>query len=1197
MSGTKLCRVSSGLGLSFLAVIVLGGPSLVADDEPSPEREAKVAAQCGEAAALLRAGKTKEARDLMTPLVKDPRLARSRSHGLALYYHGFASFLLQDYLAAGRSLGQLAPFAEQAFGSHARYLLARVYHREDERAEAAVQYERVLADYDSMRKNATEALEKPEKLNPEQKAKLEALANVPPPEHVARAGFYLGLLHYEGGRFPDAQVRLADFLARNPKSPFVADAQFYQGCCAVHLRQFPEAIQTLQALADKESALAGPAFLWLAKALVASADPDDEEGYQPALKRAIAALRQAVEKSTKDRRGAALLELADVYQMANQPDEAAAIYGRMFDEHSMPRRDEELLQHRVTALHLAGRYDESDKLAVQFEKRYPKGLLLPEVLFRRAESAAARPGGAGLAEAAQLYRLVADKYPEFVHAQRARLGLARMHYRKGEFEVARGLLEKIPQPERSGDLAIVPYLLADCLIRLAPAKADDALASGRLQEALGTAATLSGDFTSTNPDSPLAADALLRLGLCQQRLAAVMAQEEERKKLFEAARSSYERALVEYPLHEVGPTAAFARARCIAMAGDANEAIKRLQAFATGALKKEPVAPLALLHLAELIGAQENKAADAVRILTVCRQRHESALVADPVRAAWAPLIQYRHGITLMEASQFDEARTVFDHLRRLERGSVVAVEAVLCWGEALRDGGYQRIEKANQVLATPNLPPAEIERAKRDVETGQRMVRDAARYFQAQADEWKSNDGGGDIRARLLYEAIWMERTAANEEQAAARDKIREERRAQREREIAEQTPEGQQPPAVAPFDVPPADVPIQPAEKKARALYQALLDGFSDLPLANAARLELGEMHAERGEHELAIKLLAEALDKEPPADLSDKLRLRLATCHAARGDLKSALAQLDMVARAPENPLAGQAQWRAGECQIRQENLEGAIQRLALFRDQEAFQNMGGVSDGALIRLGQVLARLKKWEQSRNAHAQVLSRFPDSPWAPEARLGLGWGWQRQKDYAKALEAYAQVPLDQPTEMAARARVLIGVCKVALGQYAEAMDVLLAVPANYDAPELSAFALVEAAHTASQLNQPGEAEKLLRRVVRGYPKSPWAEIAQERLRTPSETPPHDVQSAATLLAPETKQLPPLEMLGHQQAVRSALDDAVEIAYQAAILSRKPPERPGPVPFTRLTLPEPFEHQQLIPLRIEQAAERLPEN
>src|SRR5262249_54482885 len=187
-------------------------------------------------------------------------------------------------------------------------------------------------------------------------------------------------------------------------------------------------------LAEKESALAGPALLWLGKAHAASADPDDEEGYQPALRRAIAALRLAVEKSTKYRLGTALLELADVHQMADQPDEAAAVYPRMLEERAMPRRDEALLQRLITALHLAGRYDESDKSAAQFEKRYPKSLLLPEVLFRRAESAAMRPSGAGLAEAAKLYRLVADKYPEFVHAQRARMGLARMHYSKGELD-------------------------------------------------------------------------------------------------------------------------------------------------------------------------------------------------------------------------------------------------------------------------------------------------------------------------------------------------------------------------------------------------------------------------------------------------------------------------------------------------------------------------------------------------------------------------------------------------------------------------------------------------------------------------------------------------------------------------------------------------------------------------------------------
>src|SRR6516165_6982184 len=102
MSGTRLCHVTGRFGIPFFALVVLGGPSLIAEDEPSTAREAQVTAQCGEAAALLRAGKAKEARDLLMPLVKDPQLAHSRSRGLVLYYHGFASFLLQDYFEIGR---------------------------------------------------------------------------------------------------------------------------------------------------------------------------------------------------------------------------------------------------------------------------------------------------------------------------------------------------------------------------------------------------------------------------------------------------------------------------------------------------------------------------------------------------------------------------------------------------------------------------------------------------------------------------------------------------------------------------------------------------------------------------------------------------------------------------------------------------------------------------------------------------------------------------------------------------------------------------------------------------------------------------------------------------------------------------------------------------------------------------------------
>ena len=47
-----------------------------------------------------------------------------------------------------------------------------------------------------------------------------------------------------------------------------------------------------------------------------------------------------------------------------------------------------------------------------------------------------------------------------------------------------------------------------------------------------------------------------------------------------------------------------------------------------------------------------------------------------------------------------------------------------------------------------------------------------------------------------------------------------------------------------------------------------------------------------SERGEHDAAIKQLKEALDKEPPQELTDKVRVRLGDCLLRKGDIKAAV-----------------------------------------------------------------------------------------------------------------------------------------------------------------------------------------------------------------------------------------------------------------------------------------------------------------
>jgi cellulose synthase operon protein C len=1171
-----------------------------------PAFEWAACCRCCQAEMLLRSGKTEPARSAVAPFLDDPLLVRSHYRAAALYYHGFACFLLKDYLAAGRSLNLLAPFDQQDFGSPARYLLGRVHHLADERHEAALQYQAVLDDYEEQKKNAAEALKQPETLknDPGAKARLQALVDEPPPGFVVRAGFCLGVLEFEDGRFNEARVAFQNCAAQTRLPALAAEARLCAGFCEVRLGQFAEAMHSLRPLADKETPQTAEALLWLGKAQAGSANPEDEENYEPTLKTAVETLRRAADHyrgrpGAMDRLGEVLLELADTEQLARRYHEAAALYGEVLRDDLLPRRGEEVLQRQLTALNLAGDYRASDELCTRFQKSYPKNILLPEVVFRSAENswfqarAADRQAAAALRdEAARRYRLVIDRYPEFEQVNLARHGLALAHYHKGAFDKTREVLESIQVPDRHGELAVVPYLLAECLIRSAPTKIDDALAAGRLSEQLNAAVEMLGEFVGDQPDSPLVPDALLRLGFCQQRLAAVLSQPEEQNKLRDAARGSYETILLDYPWNELQPQAAHQRAKLLAQANPL-DGINRLRRFTAEPLRKSSITPLALLSMATLLRGQEGRAWEAAAILGQYRKQHEKTLLGDPSRASWVPLLQYHHAVTLKESGKPTEARVLFEELMKQYPERPEAAEAKLRWGQCRWDEGWQQIDQANQKLGAADTKPAEAAAAQKALEQGQKITHEAADYFEKQAAQLKDNEAVADLRARLLYEAALCQRAYADEQVGDARGKIQSELQKKLHEEVARRTTEGEPVPDVPPPEVALARVELQPAEKKARTLYRELIDAFPDTPLAVEARLELAEAQADREDFAPAVKLLAEAIDREPPAEMTDRLRLRLGMCQMGRGDLKAALTQFNAVAARADSPWAGQGHYRSAECLMQAGDWKGAVEHLALFRDKEAFQNLGGLSDRALLRLGHALARLQQWDKSREAFEQLIARFDDSPWVNAARYGIGWVWQRQQEYDKAIAAYTPAASDANTETGVRSRVQIGICLFEQKKYAEAAAKFeeAAQPLFAD---LGALALLAAAAAHDRLKEREQAEKLLQRVLHDVPDSPWATAARQRLKPGNAPPPHELPEAVRLLTPDLDPAP-LDPLGQPQSDRASLDDPTEEQSLAAALNRAPPERAAPAPPLRLVVPDPYENHRAVQNKIPADDDHLP--
>jgi TolA-binding protein len=1085
-----------------------------------PEVEWAARARCELAEALIRQGKPKEAQAAAAPFTKDAMLSRSLCRNQGLYYHGYASLLIKDLPAAEKSLALLAPFRDPVFGNHARYLLARAHHLADDRTEAAAHYEGVISDYQQAKAAAGKlAAQEAKKLqtDPIFRAELEALLKGPVPDHVGRSQFYLGVLMYEGGKLPDARARLGDFLKMFPKTPLRTDAELRIGFCQVQMKEYADAIKTLTPLVDRESRLADQVLFWLGKAQAGTApDPvTNPKGHEQTIAAAVNTLRQAADRAQKlqdqdpearSRRAEIQLEIADQLQRIRQPKESTTLYNQILNEKLLPEREEEITHRLAVALHLATDYNESDKVCQRFRDKFTVSALTPAVLFCAAENSFFRVVAAEknpsvaerkkqlpplFDEAIKRYTVVVEKYPEYAKINLARYSLGLTWYRKGDLDKAQHVLADIPMADRTSDLKLTSYLIADSILRQVPAVLpEDAIAAGKMEEQLKGCVDLLDNYVSTHPRDYQVGEALIKMGLCYQRLAMLTSQPPQRAKALAAARAAYERLFA--PDFKGIPEAAqavFERAKVMAMAGDANGAINELRRFTSDPLRQyTQFAPMAMIQLATLLRGQ-NKAAEAADVMAKAREQHEGNLAKDPERASWVGLMRYHQGVALREAGKLPEARGHFDSVTKTAGDRPEASEAALRLGQCLKDEGQQRLEAAVKLRASPKKE----EQAKADAikADGIKTLHEAVTFLEGHAEKLKKQEPRQDVCARMLYDAAWGARVLAGPEVESARAKAAQ--------ELMKKVggPSAKSPLPEVPLD----KLPIQPSEKRARGLYQALIDGFPDAAIATEARFELAELLADRLEHDAAVRLLNDVLDKEPSQELTEKVRLRLGGIQAAKGNLKAAIAQFDAVAQNPKSTLAGWAHYRAGEALLHDKQTDAAIKRLALFRDQPQFQNVPGVSDRALLRLGYAYALTKAWDPSRQAYERLVGAFPNSPWLDEARYGIGWAFQQQKNYDAAVNVYTQVTSRTAAEVAARSQLQIGLCRLEQKRYADAVTALLVIPFTYDYPELKAAARFEAARAYAEQNQLDMARKQLEVLMQEFPGTPWAEAAKERL------------------------------------------------------------------------------------------------
>ncbi|HEX7901742.1 MAG TPA: tetratricopeptide repeat protein [Planctomycetota bacterium] len=595
----------------MLTILTLCATVLAQDDA--------LKAPCDQAAAHLAAGKAKDALAVLQPLLKTAAgPSKDRFH----YYLGLAAFGENNDLLAGRALSRLAPFENPLYAAHARYLLGRVHHRAGEATEAAMNYDAVPAAFE----------------------KMPPAAKNPVPDFVGDALFHSAVLLYEQKAFSDALARFVLVLQKEKRPALLDEARLRAGLCQVRADQPAEAVKTLQPLLAHPK-LARAARWWSARA---AANPAEAVEH---LKKALEAPEVVNGPDVPELQ----LALGDALERAGKPAEAVDVYKKL------PPGEASLA--RLSGAHASAKQlKEAEAVAQRFEKEYPASPLLSGVLLRLADGAfleaQAAPSPAAFEAVIQRYERVLSSPQGNVARYRTALAL----YRLDKIKEALAQLRQIPENERTGAVGDVALLLAECVMRSAPPAehATDALqAAALLKDLQEAAAQFQKALPSAGERTP---DVMLKLARALQQVATVMADPAEKTAAATAARELYEAFRAQFANHPLRAVAEYERANCYALAGDPNTGLSKLARFHAAPFADAPIAPLALLREAQLIRTAGNPQ-QAAAILAECRQKYEAALLKDPARAAWVPLIRYHHAAALKAANQSAQAVPILEAL------------------------------------------------------------------------------------------------------------------------------------------------------------------------------------------------------------------------------------------------------------------------------------------------------------------------------------------------------------------------------------------------------------------------------------------------------------------------------------------------------------------------------------------------------
>ncbi|MEO1528890.1 MAG: tetratricopeptide repeat protein, partial [Planctomycetota bacterium] len=226
---------------------------------------------------------------------------------------------------------------------------------------------------------------------------------------------------------------------------------------------------------------------------------------------------------------------------------------------------------------------------------------------------------------------------------------------------------------------------------------------------------------------------------------------------------------------------------------------------------------------------------------------------------------------------------------------------------------------------------------------------------------------------------------------------------------------------------------------DKDAEQAFRKLLDEFPDVELAGEAAYFVGQQQYAASQWNDATKYFQTATERATDPALNEKAYYRLGWSHFKAENYAEARAAFDAQAQKhPRGDLSLDAVMMVGECAFKEADYTTALQAYA-----EGRRRIGQTDDSArtirdkaerrvreliLLHGGQSAAQLKKWDDAIGWYEELKQRFPSTSYLPQVFYETGFAYQQKKQDDRAIANFTQVADGYRSEVAARARFMMG-------------------------------------------------------------------------------------------------------------------------------------------------------------------------